>query len=39
MGRAQRLMARYGALYIFLYRYPKGMRTIGALPLDLGDMA
>ena len=31
-------MARYGALYIFLYRYPKGMRTIGALPVGLGDI-
>ena len=39
MERAQRLMARYGALYIFLYRYPKGMRTIGALPVGLGDIA
>jgi membrane-associated protein len=29
---------RYGLLYIFLYRYPKGMRTIGALPVGLGSM-
>ena len=35
---ATRLMARYGAAYIFLYRYPKGMRTVGALPVGLGDM-
>lgn len=32
------LTDRYGALYIFLYRYPKGMRTIGALPVGLGTM-
>ncbi len=32
------LMDRYGAGYIFLYRYPKGMRTIGALPVGLTDM-
>ena len=32
------LMARYGTAYIFLYRYPKGMRTIGALPVGLGDL-
>ncbi|MRG70449.1 DedA family protein [Alphaproteobacteria bacterium HT1-32] len=38
MARAQLLMQRYGAAYIFLYRYPKGMRTIGALPVGLGDM-
>jgi len=34
----KQLMARYGAAYIFLYRYPKGMRTIGALPVGLGAM-
>lgn len=39
METAQRLMVRYGTLYIFLYRYPKGMRTIGALPVGLGDIA
>ncbi|MEQ8710880.1 MAG: DedA family protein [Rhodospirillales bacterium] len=38
MTRARLLMQRYGAAYIFLYRYPKGMRTIGALPVGLGDM-
>lgn len=36
---AQTLLDRHGALYIFLYRYPKGMRTIGAFPVGLGDMA
>lgn len=38
MERARRLMAHYGTSYIFLYRYPKGMRTIGALPLGLSPM-
>ena len=38
LGRAIALVARYGSWYIFLYRYPKGMRTIGALPLGLGPM-
>jgi len=32
------LMDRYGAGYIFLYCYPKGMRTIGALPVGLATM-
>ena len=32
------LLEKYGAFYIFLYRYPKGMRTIGALPVGLGSM-
>ena len=38
MASGQRLMERYGSAYIFLYRYPKGMRTIGALPIGLGQM-
>ncbi len=38
MESGQRLMVRYGGAYIFLYRYPKGMRTIGALPIGLGQM-
>ena len=29
------MMEHYGTAYIFLYRYPKGMRTIGALPVGL----
>lgn len=33
--RARQLLDRYGHAYMFLYRYPKGMRTIGALPLGL----
>lgn len=32
------LLEKYGVFYIFLYRYPKGMRTIGALPVGLGKM-
>ena len=35
---ARALLHRYGVAYIFLYRYPKGMRTIGALPVGLTDM-
>ena len=31
-------MARYGALHVLIYRYPKGMRTIGAIPVGLGEM-
>lgn len=27
------LLDKYGGVYIFLYRYPKGMRTVGAFPL------
>lgn len=38
LERAQRLMERYGKSYIFLYRYPKGMRTIGALHVGLSTM-
>jgi len=33
--KAKKLMEHYGTSYIFLYRYPKGMRTIGALPVGL----
>ena len=33
------MLDRYGAAYIFLYRYPKGMRTIGALPVGLTDIS
>lgn len=33
--KAKMLMEHYGTAYIFLYRYPKGMRTIGALPVGL----
>ena len=35
MEKATLLLERYGVAYIFLYRYPKGMRTIGALPVGL----
>lgn len=38
IATAKTLVARYGWAYIFLYRYPKGMRTIGALPIGLGAM-
>lgn len=36
---AKTLIARYGWAYVFLYRYPKGMRTIGALPMGFGKIA
>lgn len=36
--RASALADRYGTAYIFLYRYPKGLRTIGALPIGLTPM-
>ncbi|MEM5528873.1 VTT domain-containing protein [Gammaproteobacteria bacterium AS21] len=35
---AKLLLARYGLIYLFIYRYPKGMRTIGALPVALTDI-
>lgn len=38
VASATTLVARYGWAYVFLYRYPKGMRTIGALPMGLGSM-
>lgn len=38
LNNAAVLMQRYGPAYIFMYRYPKGMRTIGALPVGLSDM-
>jgi len=36
---AKLLLDRFGKVYIFLYRYPKGMRTIGSLPVALTDMS
>lgn len=36
--RARELAERRGRAYIFIYRYPKGLRTIGALPMGLTDM-
>ena len=33
------LAERYGSIYIFVYRYPKGLRTIGALPIGLTDIS
>ena len=32
---ATSLLEKFGAWYIFLYRYPKGVRTVGALPMGL----
>ena len=39
MNHSEQLLKRYGAAYIFLYRYPKGLRTIGSLPVGLTDMS
>ena len=36
---AQALATRYGKAYIFMYRYPKGLRTIGAFPVGLTDIS
>ncbi|WP_404339434.1 DedA family protein [Pseudoalteromonas mariniglutinosa] len=36
---ANMLANRYGPAYIFLYRYPKGLRTIGALPVGLTQIS
>jgi membrane protein DedA with SNARE-associated domain len=36
---ATRLLDRHGALYVFAYRYPKGLRTVGALPVGLTTMS
>jgi membrane-associated protein len=35
---AKQLLERYGLIYMFIYRYPKGMRTIGALPVALTNI-
>lgn len=37
--RSRDLADRYGTAYLFIYRYPKGLRTIGALPIGLTDMS
>lgn len=36
--RAKRLLEIHGPAYIFIYRYPKGLRTVGALPVGLTQM-
>ena len=38
IARGTELLDRHGLIYLFLYRYPKGMRTIGALPVGLTTM-
>ncbi|PKF63665.1 hypothetical protein CW745_02130 [Psychromonas sp. psych-6C06] len=37
--RARELSHRYGVIYMYVYRYPKGLRTIGALPVGLSDIS
>lgn len=39
MRHSEQLLKRYGTAYIFLYRYPKGLRTIGSLPVGLTDIS
>jgi membrane-associated protein len=39
IARTSAILERHGNWYIFLYRYPKGMRTVGALPLGLTSIA
>jgi membrane-associated protein len=38
IAQGTQLLDRYGLIYLLLYRYPKGMRTIGALPVGLTAM-
>lgn len=35
LDKAKLMLEHYGTAYIFLYRYPKGMRTIGSFPVGL----
>jgi membrane-associated protein len=37
-NKARALADQHGTSYIFIYRYPKGLRTIGALPIGLTAM-
>ena len=39
IDQAAVVLDRYGPAYIFLYRYPKGLRTIGAFPVGLSGIA
>lgn len=39
VDRATVLLHQYGRAYIFAYRYPKGLRTVGAFPVGLTDLA
>ena len=39
LQNAKKLLDRYGVAYIFLYRYPKGLRTVGALPVGLTNIS
>lgn len=39
LRHSEQLLKRYGTAYIFLYRYPKGLRTIGSLPVGLTDIS
>ena len=39
VDRATQLLQRYGRAYVFAYRYPKGLRTVGAFPVGLTTIA
>ena len=39
LEKAAAMFEKYGTAYIFIYRYPKGMRTIGALPVGLTNIS
>lgn len=38
-NKASAMLERYGPAYIFIYRYPKGLRTVGALPVGLTQIS
>ena len=38
-SKASAMLERYGPAYIFIYRYPKGLRTVGALPVGLTQIS
>ncbi|MEH6446342.1 MAG: hypothetical protein V7784_20800 [Oceanospirillaceae bacterium] len=37
-AKTKQMLDRYGLVYIFIYRYPKGMRAIGALSVALTNI-
>ncbi len=39
VARGVSLLQRHGPAYIFLYRYPKGLRTVGAFPVGLTNLS
>lgn len=37
-NKAAQLLEKHGTAYLFFYRYPKGLRTIGAIPVALTSL-